>query len=416
MKILYFDCFSGISGDMTLGALLDLGIDRDLFRNELGRLNLPGYEIHIEDVVKNGIKGIDVTVEIREDKGEHAHQHGHNRHDHHSHCEKQHQEHSHTARNLGDIEALIDSSDLKTSVKEFSKKVFREIARAEARVHNKGIDEVHFHEVGAVDSIVDIVGAAICLDILGADKVYSSALHEGKGFIECQHGLLPVPVPAVMEMLKDGKIPVITEDINTELVTPTGLGIIKCLAEGFGNMPPMTIDGAGYGTGKRETGRFNALRVVMGTSCEESKNDEGIAVLETNIDDMSPEALGYAMEKLFEAGALDVFYTPVYMKKNRPAVMLTVISSKTDEERLAEVILKETSTLGVRSSKCKRYCMDRKIIKVNTPYGEVGVKTASRDGFRKFAPEYEDCREIAKRTGMPLKSVYEMVSKQFEES
>ncbi|MDF2524399.1 MAG: hypothetical protein K0R31_2040 [Clostridiales bacterium] len=308
---------------------------------------------------------------------------------------------------------MIDHSGLNNRVKSFSKKVFNEIAKAEAKVHHKEIHEVHFHEVGAVDSIVDIVGTAICLDLLGVDKVYSSPMHEGSGFIKCQHGIIPVPVPAVMEMLSSSNIPMISEDINTELVTPTGLGIIKCLSEGFGKMPAMTVEKAGYGMGKKETGRFNALRIVLGNLITGTNKDDEIIVLETNIDDTSPEILGFTMEKLLENGALDVFHTPIYMKKSRPSVMLTVLTSKENEEKLVDILMYETSTLGIRRTAAKRYCMKREIIKVNTVYGEISIKIAARGDVVKAAPEYEDCREIAKRTGLSLREVYDIALKEY---
>ncbi|WP_010248302.1 nickel pincer cofactor biosynthesis protein LarC [Acetivibrio cellulolyticus] len=434
MRVLYFDCFSGISGDMVLGALLDLGVNAQDFRRELGKLNLSGYDIVIERKVKNSITVTDVDVILDEDsqtihsKGnEQGHSenlnhcshnnsvgHFHNDHEHQQHCNQKHQnqhDHDHNARNLKDIEILIDASDLKNTVKDFSKKVFREIARAEAKVHNKAIEEVHFHEVGAVDSIVDIVGTAICLDLLGVDKVYSSPLHDGTGFIECRHGRLPVPVPAVMEMLTDGNIPYIAEDINTELVTPTGIGIIKCLTEDFGSMPALMVNKVGYGGGKRDTGRLNALRCILGTMAEMTDTREEIIVLETNIDDMSPEVLGFVMDKLFEQGALDVFYTPVYMKKNRPAVVLTALCKKDSEQVIVDTILKETSSLGIRKTISERYTMDREIVKVNTEFGEVGVKVSSFGDFKKFAPEYEDCRKIAISNDIPLWKVYNAVYK-----
>lgn len=250
-------------------------------------------------------------------------------------------------------------------MKELSIKIFREIARAEAKVHNKQIDEVHFHEVGAVDSIVDIVGTAICLDLLGVKKVFSSPLHEGRGFIQCQHGILPVPVPAVMEMLAGSNIPFIAEDINTELVTPTGLGIIKTICSSYGNMPAMIIDRIGYGMGKKDIGRLNALRVVLGSLPDEEMTEE-IAVLETNIDDMSPELVGFTMEKLLEQGALEVYHTPVYMKKNRPAVLLTVLCRKGEENEMARLVLRETTSLGIRMTTMKRVCMHREMVTVGT--------------------------------------------------
>jgi len=427
MKVLYFDCFSGISGDMVLGALMDLGVDEEAFRKELNKLNLSGYRIVIEKKVKNSISVTDVNVildedncnkenkddghkhcEDRDEHHHHDHHHGHEHNHNHNHTHNHTNNHGHNARNLMDIEQLIDSSDLSSDVKKFSKKVFREIALAEAKVHNKPVEEVHFHEVGAVDSIVDIVGAAICLHLLGIDRVYSSPLHDGKGFVECQHGRLPVPVPAVMEMLTNSNIPYIVEDINTELVTPTGIGIIKCLAHGFGNMPEMLIEKVGYGAGKRDIGRLNALRCVMGTINEDDNRDK-VVVLNTNIDDMNPEILGFVMDRLFEAGALDVYYTPVYMKKNRPAVELTVLCAEDKEQIIVDIILKETTTLGIRKTFAERYKMNREIVKVSTRYGEVRVKVSKFGEFKKFAPEYEDCKEIALNKEVPLWKVYNEV-------
>jgi uncharacterized protein (TIGR00299 family) protein len=279
MKILYFDCFSGISGDMCLGALLDLGIDNEVFKGELDKLHLEGYEIVVERANRKGISGTDVNVVTKERTSKKNEQtDGHLHGSCHSHTHRHHQggdhehvhaiPHGHDARNLMDIEKLIDDSGLAEKVKEFSKVVFREIAKAEAKVHGKSLQEVHFHEVGAVDSIVDIVGTAICLDLIGAEKVFASHLHDGSGFVECQHGVIPVPVPAVMEMLSGSGIVVESENVNTELITPTGMGLIKCLTKEFGKMPKMRIDKAGYGFGKRETGRLNALRIVLGTLIE----------------------------------------------------------------------------------------------------------------------------------------------------
>ncbi len=443
MRVLYFDCFSGISGDMTLGALLDLGLDKNAFLQELEKLKVDGYSIEIKKVVKNGITGTDVNVilhqeEDRVQEGEHhshdhsheqshEHSHGHSHdhdspheHDHnhdHNHDHSHDQLHSHShERNLSDIEDIIMSSSLKPGVKAMSTKIFREIARAEAKVHGKDISEVHFHEVGAVDSIVDIVGSCICIDMLGVERIYASELHEGKGFVKCAHGLLPVPVPAVMEMLCNSRIPLITEDVPFELVTPTGIGILKMTCSSFGKMPPMSIEKSGYGMGKRNTGRFNALRAVVGTIYEQDTvpNDE-ISILETNIDNMSPEILGYTMEKLLDLGALDVYYTPIYMKKSRPSVMLTVLSRCEDEKKFSQVIFSETSTLGIRVTKSARYCMNREFVKVNTRYGDVRVKIARIGDIHKFAPEYEDCKSIAQKTGLPITKIYEMVNETYRQ-
>ncbi|GAE88336.1 nickel pincer cofactor biosynthesis protein LarC [Acetivibrio straminisolvens] len=393
MRILYFDCFSGASGDMILGALLDLGIDVELFKRELLGLNLDGFDIVIEKKIINSIAVTDVNVIVKEECNHHT--------GHHHHCE----------RNLADIENIIDKSSLKDSVKGLSKKIFREIARAEAKVHNKSIKDVHFHEVGAIDSIVDIVGAAICLDLLKVDKIYSSPMHDGTGFIECRHGKLPVPVPAVLEMLKDSNIPYITEDVNTELVTPTGIGIIKCVVSKFGSMPPMTIESVGYGAGKRQTGRFNALRCILGNVEHKEKNDDEICVLETNIDDMNPEILGYVMNRLFENGALDVFYTSVYMKKNRPGVVLTVLSDREQEEKLVNIILTETTTLGIRKTIAKRYILERDMKYVNTEFGRIRVKESFLGDYKKYSPEFEDCKKVAQELKIPLWKVYDAVCK-----
>ncbi|ACL76546.1 nickel pincer cofactor biosynthesis protein LarC [Ruminiclostridium cellulolyticum] len=424
MRVLYFDCFSGISGDMTLGALLDLGIDKTAFLSELGKLKVSGYSIEINKMVKNGIRGTDVRVilegtEHHENSEDHQYGEPH-QYDHHHHGEHEHNDehnHSHNSeRNLEDIERIINQSDLRPRVKSMSNKIFREIARAEAKVHGKEINEVHFHEVGAVDSIVDIVGSCICLDMLGIERIFASELHEGKGFVKCAHGILPVPVPTVLEMLCSSEIPLITEDIPFELVTPTGLGIIKMISSGFGKMPPMSIEKTGYGMGKRETGRFNALRVVMGSLYQQDilPNDE-ISILETNIDNMSPEIMGYTMEKLLDSGALDVYYTPIYMKKSRPSAMLTVLVKCGEEKKISDIIFSETSTLGIRISHSQRFCMDREFVKVNTQYGDVRVKVANLGDIMKFAPEYEDCRSIALKTGMPIKKVYELVNEKYRQ-
>lgn len=405
MKVLYFDCFSGISGDMMLGALIDLGIDNALFKSELSRLNLEGYDFVIRKIPKNGIIGTDIAVILHDESGNPV-----KKHETHAHGEHPSKHHHHAARNLNSIETLIDSSNLSMKVKEFSKKVFREIAGAEAKVHNEDINNVHFHEVGAIDSIVDIVGTGICMEILGMDKVYASPIHDGHGFIECRHGVLPVPVPAVMEMLVESGIPYVCDDVNTELVTPTGLGLMKCLASDYGQMPEMVIDKVGYGFGKRETGRFNALRVVAGTLSDKDASNEEIVELETNIDDMNPEIIGFTIEKLFQNGALDVYCTPVYMKKNRPAVKLTVLVESKDEGKIKHILFSETSTLGIRKTLKQRFCMERKIVTVNTPYGDIRVKVAMTGDVKKLSPEYEDCKNAAWRHGVPLSKIYNVVT------
>ncbi|MDR1440454.1 MAG: nickel pincer cofactor biosynthesis protein LarC [Clostridiales bacterium] len=381
--------------------------------------------------------------------------------------------HAHAGeRTLSDIVSLIDGSDLNGRVKDLSKKVFREIAEAEGSVHGVPAERVHFHEVGALDSIVDIVGVCICVDMLGADAIFSSALHEGRGFVNTRHGRLPVPVPAVIAMLGKSGIPFISEDVNSELITPTGIGLVKTFAKGFGQMPPMRVDSTGYGFGKRDIGRLNALRVVLGeaigggvaagggathagrapsatgaasgatsgpraagaagaagaasgsgaagaagiagaTGAAGAQSDGApseILMIEANIDDMTAEALGYAMDRLFAHSALDVFFTPIYMKKNRPATKLTVLAAHEDAETLIDVLFKETTTLGVRKIACARDVMARRTETVGVPpYGDVRVKVASRKDVTRISPEYDDCRLIAEKSGLPILAVYETV-------
>lgn len=435
MRTLFFDCFSGISGDMTIGALLDLGIDRQVFLERLSGLNIDGYRIEINEKLVNGIRGTDVDVILDDEEHDHDHVHEHmheGEHDHHAHVEGHDHEHSnnhdhchesgqghdhahgHGERGIREIYEILDNSSLSRNCIDMSKRIFHEIAAAEARVHGKSIEQVHFHEVGAIDSIVDIVGTAICLELLGVERIVSSELHDGSGFIKCQHGILPVPVPAVAEMLCGSGIPVITENVDTELVTPTGMGIIKCIAQSFGKRPSMTINKIGYGFGKRNTGRLNALRVMLGDAYDDesgcrSEDDGRIAVLETNIDDTTGEILGYTMAKLMDAGALDVFYTPIFMKKNRPAYMLTVLGSCDSQKALEDIILTETSTIGIRISYMKRRCMQRRSVTVKLPSGDVRVKIAESDDIRKASPEYEDCRIIAEKAGLPISKVFETV-------
>ena len=274
MRVLYLDCSSGISGDMTLGALLDLGVEKDFLISELRKLNIDGYELIIKKKDRHSIRMMDVDVKLTGQKNEHDHYHEHTYHQH-KHTDHHHENHNHDERNLTMINKVIEDSEISKKAKIISKQIFREIAQAEAKVHGKLIEEVHFHEVGAIDSIIDIVGVAICIDALDVDMIYSSPLHDGNGFIQCRHGLLPVPVPAVMAMLENSGIPVVQEDVGTEMITPTGMGIIKCLAKDFGKIPPMTIEKIGYGLGKRETGRFGAVRAIIGTTHDEEKEIGG---------------------------------------------------------------------------------------------------------------------------------------------
>lgn len=400
MKVLYFDCFSGISGDMVLGALIDCGIDPERFISEINKLNIEGYSIKVTRGAKNGISGIDVDVQLDNDKdGDHGCHEGnddHSAHDHDSHNKAHHH------RNLQDIEYIIDNSALKQNVKDVSKKIFRKLAYAEAKVHGKPVEEVHFHEVGAVDSIIDITGTAICLDLLGVEKVIGSAVNTGMGFVKCQHGIIPVPGPAAMELLKG--IPIYSLDIRTELVTPTGAAILSSLCESFGPIPQMTVESTGYGLGKKDIEIPNLLRAVIG---EEKKNQDGIFVIECNIDDMDSEFYEYVMERLFEAGALDVFLTNIVMKKSRPAVKLSVIAESKYVETLTGIIFSETSTIGVRKYPVERDILCRKTVALDTAYGPVNIKVSYKDGnIMNYAPEYIDVKKAAARFGVPMKQVY----------
>jgi uncharacterized protein (TIGR00299 family) protein len=430
MKVLFFDCFSGISGDMILGALLDLGVDKDKFLKELNKLNIGGYRISIEKKEQFGIYATDFNV-ILTDSEEHtqddkyhicrcnvnAHHHnntGMANENHENHTQPI-INHKHHGRNLFDIEEIIDKSDISDKAKKLSKKIFNTIAEAEAKVHNKDVSKIHFHEVGAVDSIVDIVGVSICMDLLGIDIIYSSPLTEGTGFVKCEHGELPIPVPAVMEMLKNAKIPIVIENINTELVTPTGLAILKTIATRFCLMPKMYVEGVGYGLGKRSFGRFNALRVVLGNLFEDDIINNEVTILEANIDDMSPQVLGYVFEKLLDNGALDVYHTPIYMKKNRPAYLLSVICNSSEENRITDIIFRETSTIGIRKSKRDRIVMDREIKTINSHMGEIRYKIATWNDITKKSPEYEDAKKIATNYNMPLYQALDFITKMAKE-
>jgi len=392
MKTLYFDCFSGISGDMTLAALIDLGIDKDLLISELQKLNLAGWKIEFSNVAKHGIgaKQIDVILD------EHTHHHSH----HHS-----HKEHSHSHRTMADIALLIDNSSISEKAKDLAKRIFMRLAIAEAKIHGTTPDKVHFHEVGAVDSIIDIVSAAICLDILSPDRIYSSVLRDGYGFTKCQHGTIPVPVPAVVEMLATRGVNFRQTDIEGELLTPTGAAIILETAESFGTMPEMKILKTGYGAGKKDFSIPNVLRVVWGETSE-SLHSDSITIIETNIDDTTPEILGYVMEKLFEAGAKDVFFTPIYMKKHRPATQLTVLCDEAQTPRMEQILFTETSTIGLRKYQAQRTCLPREIVKAATPYGEVQAKKVSFDSTTRLALEYDDARRLAREKNVPLIEIY----------
>ncbi len=387
MKTVYFDCFSGISGDMILGALVDAGLDLDVLKSELSKLNLTGYEIKADKVVKKGITGTRVEVTVT---GEQKHRH------------------------LGDILRIIEESGLKPDIKNISKKIFTNLAAAEAKIHNTDIKKVHFHEVGAVDSIVDIVGTVIGLKELGIENVYASKVHTGSGFVDCQHGRMPVPAPATAELLKE--IPVYSLGIESELTTPTGAAVLKSLALDFGAMPAMRISAVGYGAGSKEFEELpNLLRVYLGeVNLDRYENDE-VALIETNLDDMNPEFFEYVTERLMAEGALDVYTVPIIMKKSRPGAILNVLCEPGKTDELLPIIFAETTTLGVRLHRVERRKLARKIIKVETKYGMVRVKIGQTLGegplIRNITPEYEDCKKIARENNVPLKNVFDEIKR-----
>jgi uncharacterized protein (TIGR00299 family) protein len=380
MTILYLDCHAGISGDMTVGALLDLGVPLEYLRAELAKLPLPldSYGLSTQRTERHHMSALKFDVAV---------------HDYQTH------------RHYAGIDAMIAASGLSVAVKEQARLIFRRLAEAEALVHGVPIDEVHFHEVGAVDSIVDIVATAICLDFLGVEAVYAAALPLGGGFIETAHGRLPVPAPATAELLKG--LPVHGDCGPGERVTPTGAAIVAALASGLGAQPPMLLNKVGCGAGGKDFSDCpNILRAFLGKAIE-TTDAEAVVVVEANIDDSTPEILGYAMERLFDEGALDVFFTPIQMKKNRPGVMVTFLCRQPQLEHLARLLLSETSAIGLRHYRADRIVLQRRIVEQPTEFGPVRFKQVSdSDGkLLRASPEYEDCRRIARESGMPCREI-----------
>lgn len=397
MKTLYFDCSSGISGNMTLGALLEIVGDENYLLGELKKLNVDGYKIEISKKVKNGITGTYVDVILENEYHHHDHDHGH-AHDHEHH-------HHHEHRNLYDVNTIIDNSSLDENTKDLAKRIFLRVAKAESKVHNKSLDEVHFHEVGAIDSIVDIVGTAILINKINPDRIISSVVNDGYGFIECAHGTMAVPVPATSEIFAASNVKFRQIDIDTELVTPTGAAIIAELAEDFTTLPAMVTEKIGWGTGSKDLKIPNVLKVYYGEMQEENQN---FVVMETNIDDCSGEILGYTSEKLFANGALDVFYTPIFMKKNRPAYRLSVACRKEDMFKLQNIIFKETTTIGIRYRFESRTELGREFVEIDTKYGKIRAKKVTNNGETYVYPEYESMKKIAEENNIPLKELYKL--------
>lgn len=433
MRIAYIECFSGISGDMFLGALVDAGVSAELLRQTVRGLNL-GAELKIEKVDRCGITAakVDVLVNGEADRPReaaqpvhhvHSHEHGPtHEHEHrhsdgtvhghaHAHDEEPGHIHDHAhGRHLSEIKKIIAGSTISAKAKQTATEIFEALGAAEAKIHNVPVETIHFHEVGAVDAIVDIVGAAVGAEALHVDRIVCSPLNVGGGTVVCAHGTFPVPAPATLELLKGA--PVYSGEIQKELVTPTGAAIVKVLAEEFGPMPAMTVTQTGYGAGSRSfAAHANVLRITVGESVTmtESKSalpKDEVMVLEANIDDLNPQLFGYTAERALAAGALDVFATPVQMKKSRPGTLVTLLTKPEDAERIAELVFRETSTIGVRTRREQRYVLPRRFETVQTRWGTVRIKVAQLNGTASnYAPEYEDCRQIAEEHRVPLKNV-----------
>src|ERR1041385_5716654 len=385
MRTLYFDCFAGASGDMILGAMVAAGVEPGYLREQLSLLPVSGFTIDFETVNRSGLSATYARVDA-------AHEHKH--------------------RHLSDIKQIIEGSALNETVKQRAVQIFTRLAEAEAHVHNEPIDHVHFHEVGAVDAIVDVVGAAICFDALRIDRFICSPLHVGSGMVKMAHGQFPVPPPAVTELLRG--VPFYATEIKGELLTPTGAAIITTVCSEYGPIPQMITDQSGYGAGTREYGDFaNVLRVLIGETDASGAMDERLWMLETNLDDASPQIIGHVMDRVLESGALDCFFPPVQIKKNRPGVLLSVLCGANEKDALMELLFMETTTLGVRSYQVERRALERSVVRVVTQYGPIDVKVAHLDGrVVNEMPEFEQCRQAAANANVPLKLVEEAARKE----
>ncbi|MBU0996195.1 MAG: nickel pincer cofactor biosynthesis protein LarC [Proteobacteria bacterium] len=380
--IAFFDCFSGISGDMTLGAFIDIGVPVSWLKDEISRLPLQGFGLSATDIKRNGIHAKDVIVSDLE---------------------------GHGSRDYSHIKSLIEKSPFSAKIKQQSLAMFEKIAVAESEIHGCPIDHVHFHEVGGIDAIVDMVGTALCVDFLGIDEIISSRLPLGSGFVTCSHGRIPLPAPATLAILEGSAV--YGSNHTHETVTPTGAAIITTLSSAFGEMPDMRIEKTGYGSGKKDTSPYpNLLRIILGKKDHSLKNR--VSVIETTIDDMNPEILGFVMERLFEAGALDVCFIPVFMKKNRPGTQIQVISNEPATEKLIHIILAETTSTGARHYLAERRILERESILIETRVGKIQAKRIVQpDGSVKIVPEYDALKKIALEKKVPLKTLFDAVLK-----
>lgn len=414
MKTLYFDCFSGIAGDMTIAGMLDLGLDLEYLKTELKKLPVQGYELKASRVMRANISAMKFDVAMHDHASERhshedqtEHQHNHHSHDHHDHERHQHAAdaaHSHFHRKAAEILAMIRDSALNANVKRIATNILTKLSISEGRVHHIAPEEVEFHEVGAIDSIVDTVGSAIGFDALGIERFLCSAINVGAGFIHCQHGVYPVPAPATADLLRDATI--YSKYANSELVTPTGAAILAAVVQRFTPLDGFAIERIGYGAGTKTFGDFpNCVRLMIG---EERPFDStgDVMVLETNVDDMTPQNIGYVTERLLEGGALDVLTIPVQMKKGRPGHLLQVMAPIDRTDAVSRILFAETTTIGVRRHSMRRTILDRESVPVTTEHGVVSMKVSRLEGkVMTYTPEYEDCARIAKEKGVPLKHI-----------
>lgn len=394
-NILYLECFSGISGDMTVAALLDLGADKEVLLEGLKSLNVDGYKIEISRVKKCGIDSCDFNVILENEEYNHSHHH--------------HHEH----RNILDIYKIIENSNITNNAKKISKNIFNKVAEAEAIAHGVDISNVHFHEVGAIDSIVDIVAAAICIDNLNITKFIVSELHEGQGHVHCQHGIIPVPVPAVLNIIANNNLSIKFTKNRGEMITPTGAAIAAALKDDNLELNNFKIKKIGMGAGKKDFEKANILRVML-LEKDKKVNDDIIYKLETNIDDSTGEALSYVMDKLFEVGAKDVYYTPIYMKKNRPAFMLNVLCDEAKIYDIEKIIFNHLTTIGIRKLKLERDILKRHIFTFNSSFGKCDVKVCEFESNRFYYPEFESIKKICDETGKSFDYIYNRIKMEVE--
>ena len=404
MKTLFIDCSMGAAGDMLTAALLELFDDPGEISKELNAMGIPGVEYIAEKTVKMGVTGTHMHVLVMgEEEGEHHHEHDHDHEHHHDH---EHENGHHHHSSMADIESVINGLKAPEKVKKDALNVYRVIADAESRVHGTTITEIHFHEVGAMDAVADVAACCYLINKLGADRIVASPVHVGKGTVKCAHGVLPVPAPATALILEG--VPTYSKDIDGELCTPTGAALLKYFVNDFGDQPLMKTEAIGYGMGKKDFTVLNAVRIILG---EEAGMTDKIVELEMNLDDMSPERIGFACDRFFELGAVEVYTTPVYMKKSRPGVVLTVMVKEDKRDEMVRAIFKYTTTLGIRENVSKRYALKREIVSVETPFGEIHKKQSTGYGVEREKYEYDDLAAIAHGEGISIDEVIRALEK-----